>query len=362
MRAVVWSVVVAAGLAAHPGPAQAATPDPFWKSVQATCDATAAKPASELARRIAQTALDEFNRFDGHRVDSNGRLFHFGLTEAKHREGVDAGPQDNVGNLRWWRVMKYWRALFGDKDADYASKIEVRGYKEASSATQDKQQADLLRPSAADLLRAVDDVKDAEVREVLRETILRAAAIDTPWSAAFISYVMKEAGVSPNAFQFANAHRAYIYDAFATSIAEQDKKASDKLYRACPLSVRPRVGDILCFQRESTLTTASDEAVRERIRAELTGNSQTRSIRSTHCDVVVSVDTAARKLYSLGGNVAQSVTARKLNLTWQLKLSEWQGECGAGEWNLPKPTDGSPRATDHCSISDQKWFVLLQLR
>lgn len=362
MRAFIWSVAVTAAVAAHACPAQAAAPGPFWKSVQATCDATAAKPASDLGKRIAQTALDEFNRFDGHQIDSNGRLFHFGLTEAKHREGVDAGPQDNVGNLRWWRVMKYWRALFGDKDADYAGKIEVRGYKGASSATQEKQQAELVRPSADDLLRAVDDVKDPDVREVLRETILRAAAIDTPWSAAFLSYVMKEAGVSPNAFSFANAHRAYIYDAFATSIAEQDKKPSDKLYRACPLSVRPRAGDILCFQRESTLKDASDEAVRERIRGELTGNSEARSIRSTHCDVVVSVDTGARKLYSIGGNVAQSVTARKLNLTRQMKLSEWQGECGAGEWNLPKPADGGPRRPDHCSISDQRWFVLLQLR
>ena len=64
----------------------------FWKTVQATCDATAAKPPSELGRRIAQTAIDEFTRFGGHQIDANGRLFHFGLTEAEHEEDDGGSP------------------------------------------------------------------------------------------------------------------------------------------------------------------------------------------------------------------------------------------------------------------------------
>src|SRR6202030_1339342 len=43
-------------------------------------------PASPLGRRIAQTAIDEFTSFGGHRIDSNGRIFRFGLTEAEHDE------------------------------------------------------------------------------------------------------------------------------------------------------------------------------------------------------------------------------------------------------------------------------------
>ena len=64
-------------------------------------------------------------------------------------------------------------------------------------------------------------------REVLRETILRAAAIDTPWSAAFLSYVMKEARVSPNAFTFANAHRAYIACSMGKPVWIMIPKAAD---------------------------------------------------------------------------------------------------------------------------------------
>ena len=54
--------------------------------------------------------------------------------------------------------------------------------------------------------------------------------------------------------------------------------------------------------------------MRERIRAELDGSADTRSVRRTHCEVVAHVDARARKVYTIGGNVNQAVTARKLNL------------------------------------------------
>src|SRR5689334_12637541 len=84
MRAAVCAIVAAIGLA-HPALAQSGHDGAaFWKSVQATCNATAAKPPSELGKRIAQTAIGEFDSFGGHKIDANGRLFHFGLTEAEH--------------------------------------------------------------------------------------------------------------------------------------------------------------------------------------------------------------------------------------------------------------------------------------
>ena len=70
MRALVCVIAAVIGLAAQPALAQAdRSAAAFWKSVQATCDATAAKPASELGQRIAQIAIDEFTHFDGHQVD-----------------------------------------------------------------------------------------------------------------------------------------------------------------------------------------------------------------------------------------------------------------------------------------------------
>jgi hypothetical protein len=288
MRASVCAIVAAIGLAAHPASAQAdRSAATFWKTVQATCDATATKPASELGRRIAQTAIEEFTRFGGHQIDSNGRLFRFGLTEAEHEQDDGGNPQVPLGYLGWWQVMKYWRAVFDDDPTD---KLEVRGYHDASTSTQDTQEAALLRTSAAHLLRLAEGVSDPKMREILRETALRTAIVDTSWSAAFVSYIIRQSGVAPNAFRFANAHRVYIYGAFATSAAELKNETSDGIYRACPLTTKPRMGDLICEQREATLADASDEAVRERIQAELDGSADARTVRRTHCEVVVHVD------------------------------------------------------------------------
>ena len=187
MRAPVCALVVAVGLAAMDLAAMALAAPPafaqadrtaaaFWKTVQATCDATAAKPPGELGKRIAQTAIDEFTRFGGHRIDANGRLFHFGLTEAEHEEDDGGERQASVGHLGWWQVMKYWRSLY---DNDPTDKLEVRGYHDASAVTQEMQTAALLRTSAARLLRLADVASDPAEREMLREAALRAAIIDT---------------------------------------------------------------------------------------------------------------------------------------------------------------------------------------
>lgn len=365
MRALVCTIVAAIGLAAHPALAQTdRTAATFWKAVQATCNTTAAKPPGELGQRIARTAIDEFARFGGHQIDADGRLFHFGLTEAEHQEDDAGARQANLGHLGWWQVMKYWRALYGD---DAADKLEVRGYRDASTSTLATQDAALMRTSAARLLRAAEDVSDPAAREILREAAFRAATVDTSWSAAFVSYVIRRSGVEANAFRFANAHRVYIYDAFAASAAELTHEAGDRLYRACPLATRPRLGDLICQQREADLADASDTAVRERIRAELSGSTGARSVRRTHCEVVAHIDAPARKVYTIGGNVNQAVTARKQNLRGDLKFSEAQkGRCGGpGHWTLPRPSAHPPSAPGHahgCSLNDRKWFVLLQLR
>jgi hypothetical protein len=366
LRRALGGLALVAMLAAAPAQAQdVRATAAYWKAVQAKCDATAAKPPSGLGKRIAQSAIDEFHRFGGHRIDANGRLFHFGLTEAEHEEDDGGELGAKAGKLGWWQVMKYWRSLY---QGDPTDKLEVRGYRDASSATDESQTVALLRTSAARLLKLAEGVTDPDERELVRQNALRAAVLDTSWSAAFVSHVVRQAGVTGNAFAFSNAHRAYIYDAFGVSAAEQKGGVADngKLYRACPLNTtRPRVGDMLCQQREPSLADATDVAVRERIRGELASGGPERTIRRTHCEIVTHIDARARKVYTIGGNVNQSVTARKLNLsTRRLKFPASQkGYCGgAGAWTLPEAAGGAPRGAQKCSLNDRKWFVLLQLR
>jgi len=364
MRAFVCVIAAAIGLAAAPALAQG---DPVaatsWKAVQARCNATAAKPASALGERIAKGAIAEFDRFGGHRVDADGHMFHFGLTEAEHEPEYDGERKPRLGDLAWWRVIEYWRALYGK---DFAEDLEVRGYRDASTTTGADEPATLLHNDLSVLLRAADAVSDAETREIMREAALRAAVIDTPWSAAFVSYVIKEAGVGANAFHFANAHRVFIYDAFATSAAELKGSTGDQLYRACPLSTtKPRVGDLLCMQREPALAGASEQDVRERIRSELSDSPDARTVRKTHCDIVSYVDVPARKMYVVGGNVYNSITVKKLNLSGRrLTFSAVQKhDCGGpGHWTMPAPSGKPSPPLTTCSLNDKKWFVLLQLR
>ena len=365
MRAAVCAIVAASSLAAHPAFAQTdRSAAIFWKTVQAACGATAAKPPSELGRRIARTAIEEFTRFGGHQIDSSGRLFRFGLTEAEHQEDDRGDRQASLGHLGWWQVMRYWRALY---DNDFADKLEVRGYRGASNSTDEAQTAGLMRIEAVLLLRAAEAVSDPAAREILREAALRAAIVDTGWSAAFVSYVIRRSGVAANAFRFSNAHRVYIYDAFRASAAELTHESGGWLYRACPLTTTmPRAGDLICNQREPALADASDKAVLERIRADLDAGTGAPSVRRTHCEVVAYIDAPARKVYNIGGNVNQAVSARKLNLRDDMKFSAAQkGHCGgSGHWTLPQASGGMPPAAlnQKCSLNDRKWFVLLQLR
>ena len=262
------------------------------------------------------------------------------------RRKTPANGDASVGDLGWWRVMKYWQALYGD---DIGDKLEVRGYRGASTATDQTQTTTLLRPMPRELLRAAEGVADPAAARNLREATLRAAIIDTPWSAAFISYVIKQAGATAEAFQFANAHRVYIYDAFAASAAELTNKPEPALSRL-PAHHDPAArgrSDLLPARARRSPTPATKRCANASARNSPAASRQD-SVRRTHCDVVAHIDAPARKMYVIGGNFIRRVTAKKLNLRRNMKFSaEQKGHCGGpGHWTLPQPSAGR-RRTPH---------------
>jgi hypothetical protein len=395
MRTATFTVVVAAGLCSATAIAQPADTRPFWQRVQKVCDGTAAATPNEIASRIAQTALDEHYRFGGHQIDANGRLFRFGLVEAEQEESDGDDDEARLGDLGWWQVLKYWRALNGS-NARVAARLRVWGYEEASASRNDDKPgagggdraplhgeahvADAIKVPAVDLIKLGRHADDPDTAEILREAAFRAAIIDNPWSAAFISYVVKIAalGDTPNLphvqdfsrtrFQFSSAHRHYIFAAFKTSVADaavgQKAPGDAHFYRACPLSAtRPRVGDLICYHREKSLADATEGAVRDRILSEANAGQTETSVSRNHCDVVVHIDRKAQKIYVVGGNVQQSVTVKKLKLRRDLKFAENKNGCG--DWTLPPPSKGTPVGPglmQNCSLNEKKWFVLLQMR
>ena len=106
-----------------------------------------------------------------------------------------------------------------------------------------------------------------------------------PWSAAFISWVMRKAGAG-RAFKYSSAHAAYIKAAKDNRIANNDNPF--KAYRIA--EVAPKVGDLVCKSR------AGSGATYDNIRVGL----------KTHCDVVT--DVQPNRLQTIGGNVSQSTS------------------------------------------------------
>ena len=368
---VALTLVIGVGVS-HAQPQQKA--QTVWPSIQKACDATAAKAPSTLAKDIAQRALNEHYLIGGHQIDSDGRLFRFGVVEAEQEEDDGGDDKAKLRNLGWWNVLKYWRSLYGST-AGVASTLEAWGYRGASTGqaggkplTEDDEVI-AVKADIARLLETADRAGNDNVREVMREAAIRAALIDNAWSAAFISYVVRQAGITGKSqFQPSAAHHNYIYDAFATSLAETKSETDTHLYRACPIfNTKPRVGDMVCYHRMSSLAKTSDAEVRERVLSEAAAD-KPHSVTKTHCDVIVHVDAKSAKAYVVGGNVQQSVTVKKLRLSGgSLKFAKAQTGAGRGcsDWTLPPPSSDVPLAptfNDKCSLNDRKWFVLLQMR
>lgn len=114
------------------------------------------------------------------------------------------------------------------------------------------------------------------------------------WSAVFISWVMRKAGLSERQFLTGDSHSMYVVDA-------RDGILPAPAFRIEPLPAMPRPGDVICAGRGSDKYLASPAAI---------GFGTT----PMHCDIVVEVDPAARLVKAIGGNVQQSVSMELIEL------------------------------------------------
>ena len=123
-----------------------------------------------------------------------------------------------------------------------------------------------------------------------------ASRWNAPWSAAFVSWVMCEAGLGAAAqFQRAIAHHAYIDQA----IRARDGRAPQAAFAAYDVGeadVTP--GDLLCSSRRPAYRSIAERRRQAGVGAR------------SHCDVVVKVDDARQRILAIGGNVRGTVSLK----------------------------------------------------
>jgi hypothetical protein len=112
-----------------------------------------------------------------------------------------------------------------------------------------------------------------------------------PWSAVFISYVMRSAGAGRR-FAYSAAHQRYIAAAKANRLGAH---AANPMWAFSIDELRPEVGDLVCKGRENSGATYENIDV---------------GPRQCHADIVVAVDGSS--LQAIGGNVAHAVGRKVL--------------------------------------------------
>jgi hypothetical protein len=116
-----------------------------------------------------------------------------------------------------------------------------------------------------------------------------------PWSAAFISYLMKESKLTKTDFLFNAQHAKYIRKAI---IAKQANDNGYGFWGYRLTEYQPEVGDLVCYVREGAVG---------KINYDSTSNDY-----DSHSDLVVEKNGNTLKV--IGGNVADSVTMKHLLL------------------------------------------------
>ncbi|TDK23343.1 DUF2272 domain-containing protein [Luteimonas aestuarii] len=244
------------------------------------------------AARIAATACTEHRLWYRPFIDAQGRLAGSRVREA------EAARLGN-GQPAWERVVEYWR------DSGL-----------------------LWQTQAASACGGMEGIG--------APAWCRGFVVDTPWSAAFVSWVMQQADVP--GYRGSASHVHYVRRAYRDPLGSA--------YRVSyPQGAKPVQGDLLCYARVASRTYGFDGLM-----AQLAGDDGGLNM---HCDIVVGI--ADGMAYLVGGNVFDGVTMRMLALDASARLS-----------TLPmrstEDPECAPERPEACDMNRQDWAVLLQLR
>lgn len=119
--------------------------------------------------------------------------------------------------------------------------------------------------------------------------------INTAWSAAFISYIMRKAGAGDK-FKYSTAHSDYI------NAAKQNRKNNIKTFQAFRKNEMPvTVGDLICYPRTDGVTFDTNGGY------------------YAHCDIVTEIRPGSA--ITIGGNVSNTVNQTTYTLDSNNKVT-----------------------------------------
>ncbi|MGJ4728549.1 DUF2272 domain-containing protein [Luteimonas sp. SDU101] len=257
------------------------------------CMRLPAPAVDDVPGRIAAAACEEHRIWYRPFIEADGRTGSIAVQEAQRERLANGQPA-------WQRVIEYWRG---------SGLLWQAGAGECAYG-------DMPAPSC------------------------RAFVVDTPWSAAFVSWVMQRAGLP--GFGGSASHLGYVRRAYREPFLSPYRVSS-------PETGKVAVGDMLCSVRGGS---------------RIYGFGELASVLSSdepglgmHCDIVVGTSIRERQQFAhlVGGNVLDSVTMRELPLSPGGRFAE-----------LAMRSAGDPECTPEsryvCNFNRQDWSVLLQLR
>jgi hypothetical protein len=225
-----------------------------------------ALPTGQIRRRIVDVAVQEWGFFGFRVVDQTDALSAAPVDEAVLADRV--APDERRGGRRRSRLPPAEAARVASSIAGYWA----------------------ITPEGSWIVERQNDAWKGPDGTAVRW--------NAPWSAAFVSWVMCEAGLRAAAqFQRAIAHHAYIDQAIAARDGRAPQ-AAFAAYDAGETGIMP--GDLLCSSRRPAYRRIAERRRQIGVGAR------------THCDIVVKVDHARARILAIGGNVRGAVSLKVL--------------------------------------------------
>ncbi|MDO8377770.1 DUF2272 domain-containing protein [Phenylobacterium sp.] len=284
MRALLLAGALATCVAAAPPPAHAAGYSVDRTELKAACLSAAAKPPPPIGAEIARVATDQWAKF------GYGRVKETAADAVIEKQGDGA----LAGSLSWDAVWQFWAFTGYDSMLSFPYEVVISGGN-----------PQILKANSKANIEAANAKfgLGTPPARAIAGAIKRSSTSSLPWSAVFVSSVMKRAGLSTDQFRSAAAHAGYIQAA----IDAYGFGRSAYAYLPCdPSWIEPRVGDVICYSRNASPVRSFPQVLAG---VESVSARRGQYAYESHCDIVSQVARAPRHIvHSIGGNVGDTVT------------------------------------------------------